>query len=162
MARGKQSAGILLYRRRAGRLEVFLVHPGGPFFAQRDAGVWSIPKGEIGEGDDPLEIAKREFHEETGRPLGSCAAGSRYLPLGSVVQPGGKTVHAWAVEGDWPDAAAVSSNTVAIEWPPRSGRLVEIPEVDRGEFFPLERAREKIHPAQAAFLDRLEERLAEH
>lgn len=162
MATPKQSAGIVLYRRRAGGLEVFLVHPGGPFFAQRDAGVWSIPKGEIGERDDPLEVAKREFREETGKPVESCAACSRFLPLGSVVQPKGKTVHAWAVEGDWPEGVAVCSNTVAIEWPPRSGRVVEIPEVDRGEFFALERARAKIHPAQAAFLDRLEERLAEH
>ncbi len=162
MATPKQSAGLLLYRRRAGGLEVFLVHPGGPFFARRDAGVWSIPKGEIAEGEDPLEVAKREFEEETGRPIGSCAASAEFLSLGTIVQPGGKTVHAWAVEGDWPDGVAVSSNTVAIEWPPRSGRLVEIPEVDRGEFFAVEQAREKINPAQAVFLGRLEERLGGH
>jgi predicted NUDIX family NTP pyrophosphohydrolase len=158
---GTESAGLVLYRRRGNEVEVFLVHPGGPFFARKDRGVWSIPKGERQPGEDALAVARREFAEETGRPLDSCATGSEFLPLGSVRQPGGKLVHAWAIEGDWPEGAPLSSNTVTLEWPPRSGRTVEVPEVDRGEFFTMEKAREKIHPSQAAFLDRLLERLRE-
>jgi predicted NUDIX family NTP pyrophosphohydrolase len=144
------SAGILLYRRRGDRLEVLLVHPGGPFWAHRDQGAWSLPKGEYAAGEDPLDAARREFAEELGvEPPDSPAE-----DLDEVRQKGGKRVHAWALEGDL-DAAAIESNTFELEWPPRSGRRIEVPEVDRAEWFALEQAREKINPAQAAFLDRL-------
>ncbi|MGE0116926.1 MAG: NUDIX domain-containing protein [Dongiaceae bacterium] len=145
----KQSAGLLLYRRRDG-LQVFLVHPGGPFWAGKDAHAWSIPKGEIAEGEDPLQAARREFAEETG-----LAVDGRFLPLTPRRQPGGKIVHAWAVEADC-DPAAVRSNSFALEWPPRSGRMQEFPEIDRAAWFPLAVAREKIHKGQAALLDELE------
>ncbi len=149
-----------MYRRRGGKLEVFLVHPGGPLFAGKDAGFWSVPKGEIEADEPPLAVARREFAEETGRTVESCAtAGGEPLPLGSVTQRGGKVVHAWAFEGDWPAGAAPASNTFTLEWPPRSGRQREFPEVDRAEFVPLEQAREKINPAQIAFLERLVEAL---
>ncbi len=151
----RPSAGLLLFRRPEQRLEVFLVHPGGPFFARRDEGVWSVPKGEIEPGEQPRQVARREFGEETGRPLASCEAGSRWLELGEIVQRGGKRVVVWAVEGDWPEGLAVRSNTVPIEWPPRSGRRIEIPEVDQGRFFTVAAARRKINPAQEPFLDRL-------
>ncbi len=143
-----------MFRRGARGLEVFLVHPGGPFFASRDDGWWTIPKGEIGADEEPLDVAKREFAEETGRRVESCGGGPSFLPLGSIVQRGGKTVHAWAFEGDWPEGAKLSSNTFALEWPPGSGRIQEFPEVDKGEFFTLEEARRKINPAQADLLDR--------
>lgn len=156
---GKRSAGLLMYRHRDRGLEVFLVHPGGPFFSRKDAGAWSVPKGEIDEGEDPLAVARREFEEETGRGVEACAKpDAELVPLGSVRQRGGKTVHAWAFEGDWPEGVEPSPNTFEIEWPPRSGRRREFPEIDRAEFFTLDAAREKIHPAQAAFLDRLSER----
>jgi predicted NUDIX family NTP pyrophosphohydrolase len=150
----RRSAGIVLYRAGDDGLEVLLVHPGGPFFARKDLGVWSIPKGEDEDGDDPLACALREFEEETGTALRDPAL----VELGSIVQRGGKRVSAWAAEGDL-DAAAIVSNTFTMQWPPRSGRDQEFPEVDRAEWFPLSRAREKIVPAQAELLDRLAERL---
>lgn len=128
------------------------MHPGGPFWALRDAGAWSIPKGEYGADEDPLSAARREFEEE----LGSAPPDGPPRDLGEIRQRGGKLVHAWAIAGDL-DADAITSNTFALEWPPRSGRMIDIPEVDRADWFTLERAREKINPAQAALLDRLEE-----
>jgi predicted NUDIX family NTP pyrophosphohydrolase len=148
----RRSAGIVLYRAGDGGLEVLLVHPGGPFFARKDLGVWSIPKGEYEDGDDPLACALREFEEETGTALRDPAL----VELGSIVQRGGKHVSAWATEGDL-DATAIVSNTFTMQWPPRSGREQEFPEVDRAEWFALPRAREKIVPAQAELLDRLAE-----
>jgi predicted NUDIX family NTP pyrophosphohydrolase len=138
-----------MYRRRAGTLEVFLVHPGGPFWARRDAGAWSIPKGEIDPTEEPLAAARREFAEETG-----FAAEGAFRPLAPVTQAGGKIVQAWAVEGDL-DPSALQSNTFSIEWPPRSGRQRTFPEVDRAAWIALDVAREKINPAQAALLDEL-------
>jgi predicted NUDIX family NTP pyrophosphohydrolase len=152
----KTSAGLLLYRRTATGVEVFLVHPGGPFYRGRDDGVWSIPKGEIDDPDeDPLAVARREFEEETGRAVADCAATGDFLPLGEIVQRGGKRVVAWAFEGDWPPGLAPRSNTFTLEWPPRSGRTAAFPEIDRAELFPLTVARSKIHPDQAALIDRL-------
>jgi predicted NUDIX family NTP pyrophosphohydrolase len=146
----KRSAGLLLYRVREGVLEVFLVHPGGPFWAKKDLGAWSIPKGEIDEGEDPLEAARREFEEETGfRPEGM------FRELTPVRQRSGKIVHAWAVEGDC-DATAIRSNTITIEWPPRSGRQLEIPEVDRAGWFSIPEAREKILDGQRALMAQVE------
>ena len=150
----KASAGILLYRRRAGGLEVFLVHPGGPFWARRDEGAWSIPKGEIDSGGDPLATAQREFREETGIDLRA----ERFEPLASVRQRGGKVVQAWAVEGDC-DAGAISSNTFALEWPRGSGKTRTFPEVDRAGWFCLDEARRKILSGQTPLLDELERRL---
>lgn len=155
MGGGRTSAGILLFRRRDGSPEVFLVHPGGPFFARRDAGAWSLPKGEVEAGEEPLVVALREFAEETGQTVERCAPGAAPRPLGSVRQRGGKRVCAWAVEGDWPAGAELSSNSFELEWPPRSGRRGCFPEVDRGGFFPLDEARRRINPAQAELLDRL-------
>jgi predicted NUDIX family NTP pyrophosphohydrolase len=145
-----RSAGILLHRGPGNALEVLLVHPGGPFWARRDEGAWSIPKGEYGPGEDPLEAARREFAEE----LGVAPPGGDADDLGEVRQKSGKVVHAWALHGDL-DTSRIASNTLEIEWPPRSGRLIEIPEVDRAEWFGLEAAREKINAAQAELLDRL-------
>jgi predicted NUDIX family NTP pyrophosphohydrolase len=150
--RAKRSAGLLLYRRASDGLEVLLVHPGGPFWTKKDAGVWSIPKGEYEPGDDALTAARREFEEE----LGSAPPDGATLELGEVRQKSGKLVHAWALEGDL-DATAAHSNTFTIEWPPRSGRMQEFPEVDRAEWFRVDLARQKINPAQVAFLDRLAE-----
>ena len=150
------SAGLLMFGRGRGGLEVFLVHPGGPFFASRDEGVWSVPKGLIDSGEEPLETARREFLEETGQRVTHCAPEPEFIELGSVVQRGGKRVVAWAFEGRWPDGAVFVSNTFSLEWPRGSRRFIEIPEVDRGEIFDLPAARRKINPAQAAFLDRLE------
>jgi predicted NUDIX family NTP pyrophosphohydrolase len=145
----KTSAGILLYKKVQGALQVFLVHPGGPYFARKDEGVWSIPKGEIDEGEDPLAAARREFEEETGcRPEGGL------IPLSPVKQKGGKTVLSWSVEGGC-DAGTISSNTFTIEWPTGSGRMQEYPEVDRAGWFTVEEAKRKIHPAQAALIDEL-------
>jgi predicted NUDIX family NTP pyrophosphohydrolase len=155
-SRNRRSAGILLHRRREGRLEVLLVHPGGPIWARRDAGAWSIPKGEYVPGDDPLQAARREFEEELGSPPPADAPDA-FDDLGEVTQKSGKVVHAWAVQGDL-DVTTIHSNTLEFEWPPRSGRRIEIPEVDRAEWFGLEAAREKINPAQAQLLDRLEQR----
>ncbi len=137
-------------------MEVLLVHPGGPFWARRDAGAWSIPKGEYSDDEDPLDAARREFAEE----LGSRAPDGDPADLGEIRQKSGKVVHGWALAGDL-DAGAIQSNTFTLEWPPRSGRMREFPEVDRAEWFELERAREKINPAQAAFLDRLAEAATE-
>lgn len=155
MATGRQSAGLLMFRRHGGKLEVFLVHPGGPFFAGKDAGAWSVPKGELAADEQPLQVARREFLEETGQSVEACIRTAGFTSLGSVVQRGGKTVHAWAFEGDWPAGAVLRSNTFTVEWPPRSGRHREYPEVDRGEFYPVSFAREKINPAQVALIDRL-------
>jgi predicted NUDIX family NTP pyrophosphohydrolase len=145
-----KSAGILLHRSNGVELEVLLVHPGGPVWARRDAGAWSIPKGEYGDGEDPLDAARREFEEELGTP----APESEPLDLGEVTQKSGKRVRAWALAGDL-DATTIVSNTVEIQWPPRSGRTLEIPEVDRAEWFRLVDARERINPAQVALLERL-------
>lgn len=145
----KISAGILLYRRRGGAVEVFLVHPGGPFWAKKDLGAWSLPKGELAEGEDPLAAAKREFTEETGFPIEG-----EFRALRPLRQPSGKTVVAWAVEGDC-DPAELRSNTFEMEWPPKSGKRQAFPEVDRAAWFPLEEARKRILAGQAAFLDEL-------
>jgi predicted NUDIX family NTP pyrophosphohydrolase len=144
------SAGILLYRERARALEVLLVHPGGPFWARKDLGAWSVPKGEYAAGEDALAAARREFEEELGSPVPP----GNPLELGEIRQRSGKRVRAWALAGDL-DETGITSNTLEIEWPPRSGRRIEIPEVDRAEWFELELAREKINPAQATLLDRL-------
>lgn len=146
----KRSAGILLYRRSDQGVEILLVHPGGPFWARKDEGAWSIPKGEYDEGDDPRAAASREFAEEIGRPLPD----GEPVGLGEVKQPGGKLVVAWAVEGSI-DADHVVSNTFTIEWPPRSGKTREFPEVDRAEWFTVPAARIKILKGQLAFVDRL-------
>jgi predicted NUDIX family NTP pyrophosphohydrolase len=145
----KESAGILVYRRVSGRLEVLLVHPGGPFWTNKDAGAWTIPKGEIDPGEDALACALRELKEETGLALDAPAT-----PLPPVTQKGGKLVRAWAVEGDF-DPAALASVTFEMEWPPKSGRRASFPEVDRAEWMDVETARQKINPAQAALLDSL-------
>jgi len=149
----RRSAGIVLHRSGATGLEVLLVHPGGPFWAKKDAGAWSIPKGEYEDGEDPLACALREFEEETGTQLDA----SDVVDLGSIRQKGGKEVTAWAVAGDL-DPATVRSNTFVMEWPPRSGRQAEFPEIDRAEWFGLDAAREKLVPAQAELLDRVVER----
>jgi predicted NUDIX family NTP pyrophosphohydrolase len=146
----KRSAGLLMYRRGSRRqLEVFLVHPGGPFWAKKDMGAWSIAKGEYVEGEPPLEAARREFEEETG-----FAAEGSFLELGTVKQASGKVVSAWAFEGDC-DPVKLTSNRCQVEWPPRSGRMIEIPEVDRGGWFSIGEARARILKSQAPFLDRL-------
>ena len=145
----KQSAGILLYRTVDGQLQVFLVHPGGPFFKNKDDGSWSIPKGEFDERENPLEAAKREFWEETGQNVDG-----HFIELAPIQQKGGKTVHAWAVEGDI-DHETIVSNTFEIEWPPRSGKMQTFPEIDRAAWFDLETAKGKINPAQAVFIDHL-------
>jgi predicted NUDIX family NTP pyrophosphohydrolase len=146
----KRSAGILLYRRTPAGLEVLLVHPGGPFWQRKDEGAWSIPKGEVAEGEDELERALREFEEETGTGL----APRELVQLGSIRQKGGKVVTAWAAEGDL-DPASVTSNTFELEWPPRSGTMRSFPEIDRAQWFSPEQARRKILPAQAELVDRL-------
>ena len=150
MTMARRSAGILLYRRRGGTVEVLLVHPGGPLWTKRDAGAWSIPKGEYGEGEDPLAVALREFEEETGqRP-----PADGLVPLGQIRQRGGKVVSAWAARGDL-DPDAITSNTFTLEWPPRSGVRREFAEVDRAGWFDLATAREKLLAAQAELIDRL-------
>jgi predicted NUDIX family NTP pyrophosphohydrolase len=149
------SAGILLHRRGERETEVLLVHPGGPFWARKDAGAWSIPKGELDGDEDPRACALREFAEETGTRLPDSALDD----LGSVKQKSGKVVFGFAVAGDL-DPATIVSNTFELEWPPRSGRMQAFPEIDRAEWFGLDAAREKLNPAQAAFVDRLEQRLA--
>ena len=141
-----------MHRERGTEPEVLLVHPGGPMWARRDAGAWSIPKGEYGPGEDPLAAARREFEEELGVPPPS----GPVTDLGEITQKSGKIVSAWAIAGDL-DVSDISSNTVEVQWPPRSGKMLEIPEVDRAEWFDVRRAREKINPAQAELLDRLAE-----
>ncbi len=150
---GKESAGLLMYRSRGGELEFLLVHPGGPFWKNKDSGAWTVPKGEIQPGEDPLLAARREFEEELGfKPEGD------FMPLTPVKQKSGKLVRAWAFAGDC-DPAACKSNTFQLEWPPRSGRLQEFPEVDRVAFFSFEQAKEKINPAQIGLLEELRARL---
>jgi len=154
----RTSAGILLYRRVAddGRLEVLLAHPGGPYFVDRDLGDWTIPKGEPDGLSEPLDVvARREFAEETGTPIDPTAPA---IPLGSIVQKGGKVVHAWAVEGDL-DAAEALSNTFEMEWPPRSGRREAFPEIDRVGWFAPDEARRRIKATQIPFIDRLQDAL---
>jgi len=151
----KTSAGLILYREMGGKLEVLLVHPGGPLWAKKDTGVWSIPKGELDEGQpggDYLATAKREFAEETGFPPPT----GEFISLGSITQKGGKIIHAWACKGDV-DTKAIKSNKFSMEWPPRSGREQLFPEIDRGEFYAIEEAKQKINPAQIDFLLRLQE-----
>ncbi len=148
------SAGLLMFR-RSGGLELLLVHPGGPFFRNKDEGVWSIPKGEVEPSEDPLSTARREFSEETGIE----APDNGYVALGEIRQKGGKRVTAWAFEGDC-DPAAIRSNTFEIEWPPRSGQRQTFPEVDRADFFSPDAARGKLNAAQAELVSRLEEALA--
>jgi predicted NUDIX family NTP pyrophosphohydrolase len=146
----KTSAGILLFKRRKDDvLRVFLVHPGGPFFANRDEGAWSVPKGEPGPGEEAFAAARREFEEETG-----CGLEGTFVPLSPITQRGGKIVLAWALEGDC-DAEAVRSNTFALEWPPHSGRVRDFPEVDRAGWFTVDEARKKMNPAQVALVDEL-------
>jgi predicted NUDIX family NTP pyrophosphohydrolase len=149
----RRSAGLLLYRRHA-ELEVFLVHPGGPFWVKKDAAAWTIPKGEYESNEEPLAAAKREFAEETG-----FTAGGEFIDLGTVTQNSGKIVSAWAVEGDC-DPTKLVSNFCQVEWPPRSRRMIEIPEVDRGAWYSLPEARVKMFTAQTPFLDRLSAELA--
>jgi predicted NUDIX family NTP pyrophosphohydrolase len=145
----KRSAGLMMYRHRPRGPEVFLVHPGGPFFAKKDLGAWTIPKGEYLEDEQPLEAAKREFQEETGFPVPET-----FLDLGSIKQAGGKIVAAWAFEGDC-DPAKMISNHCEVEWPPRSGRLIEIPEADGGAWFSIDEAKQRIKSTQIPLLDRL-------
>jgi len=150
----KRSAGLLLYRVSDGGLSVLLVHPGGPFWARKDLGAWTIPKGEYSATEEPLAAARREFEEETGaRPAGD------FRPLGEVTQPGRKVVSAWAVAGDF-DPATLVSNTFELEWPPRSKRMARFPEIDRAQWFSLDEARQKILSGQRVFIDRLEQLLA--
>ena len=145
----RQSAGLLMFRQRAGVLEVLLGHPGGPYWAGRDDGAWTIPKGGLHDGEEPLEAAVREFREETGfSPAGP------FTPIGYVTLKSGKRVHAWAVEGDC-DPATVRSETTTVEWPPKSGRRLEVPEIDRAAFFSIADARRAINPAQVPLLGRL-------
>jgi len=150
----KISAGLLLYRVRNGALEFLLVHPGGPFWKNKDDGAWTIPKGEIAEGEEPLSAAIREFEEELGfKPTGP------FTELTSIKQKGGKVVQAWAFEGDC-DPSQIKSNTFSIEWPPRSGKQAEFPEIDRAEFFNLEDAKIKINPAQIPLLEEVQRSVA--
>ncbi|HEY2351821.1 MAG TPA: NUDIX domain-containing protein [Candidatus Acidoferrum sp.] len=150
----KSSAGLLMYRERNGRLEVLLVHLGGPFWKNKDAGAWFVPKGEINPGEEELSAARREFQEETG-----LVPNGKFLPLGSVKHKSGKTVTAWAFAGDC-DPASLKSNTFEMEWPPKSGKMTRFPEIDRAEFFTVEGAKEKMHPAEFEFLGRLQKELA--
>jgi predicted NUDIX family NTP pyrophosphohydrolase len=145
----KKSAGLLVYRRRDGNLQVFLVHPGGPFWAKKDEGAWSIPKGEIEEHEDPLKAAQREFFEETGFNIDG-----NFIALTPVKQAGGKWVYAWGVEGDC-DSESIRSNTFSMEWPPRSGKRKGFPEVDRAAWFSLDDAKRKILRSQVSLVDEL-------
>jgi predicted NUDIX family NTP pyrophosphohydrolase len=152
----KRSAGLAMYRVRNGALEILLVHPGGPFWAKKDEGAWFLPKGEVEDGEDELAAARREFEEETSlKPVGP------FFGLGSVKQKGGKIIAAWAFEGDC-DLSAVHSNTFRMEWPPRSGKQREFPEVDRAAFFTPETARAKMHPAEFEFFARVDAVRSKH
>jgi predicted NUDIX family NTP pyrophosphohydrolase len=151
----KLSAGLLMYRRRGRALEVFLAHPGGPFWKKKDDGGWSIPKGEYSEGESALDAARREFREETG-----FEPGTDFVSLGEIRQPSGKIISVWAFEGDC-DPAALRSNTFSMEWPPKSGRTAEFPEIDRADWFSLDAARAKLLKGQLGFLDRLAAKLGE-
>jgi len=146
----KISAGLLLYRLRNKEIEVFLVHPGGPFWAGKDIGAWSIPKGLIDPDEDPLSAAQREFHEETGFKVPG-----RFIQLSPVKTKSGKIIQAWAVEGDY-DPSGIKSNTFAMEWPPHSGKQLEFPEVDRAAWFEIEKAKRKINQGQVSLLEELE------
>jgi len=146
-----QSAGILLYRNINGQIEFFLVHPGGPFFKNKDEGYWSIPKGEFLPDENPLAAAQREFEEETGRPIKA----GKFIELSSIKQKSGKIVHAWGAEGEL-DADTITSNTFEIEWPPHSGKMTSFPEIDRAGWFSADDARLKINAAQAALIDELQ------
>jgi predicted NUDIX family NTP pyrophosphohydrolase len=145
----KNSAGILMYRQREGIVEVLLAHMGGPFWAKKDLGAWSIPKGEFDPGEAPLAAAKREFEEETG-----ISVSGKFIPLVSIKQSGGKIVHIWAVEGDY-DPAKIRSNTFMMEWPPRSGKQQSFPEIDRADWFTLDVARDKVTKGQRGFIEQL-------
>jgi predicted NUDIX family NTP pyrophosphohydrolase len=149
----RRSAGLLMFRRKGKELEVFLVHPGGPFWAKKDEGTWTVPKGEYVDGESPLDAARREFLEETG-----FVAEGEFLDLGTVKQNNGKLVIAWAFEGDC-DPAKLTSNTCMVEWPPRTGKMIEIPEVDRGAWYALPEARRAILKSQSLFLDVLAAKL---
>jgi predicted NUDIX family NTP pyrophosphohydrolase len=151
---GKQAAGLLMYRQRGGSTEVLLIHPGGPFWKNKDLGAWSIPKGEYPPQEDPLSAAKREFEEETGFAV-HVRSETEFVPLTPVKQPGGKLIHAWAFEGD-ADPSAVKSNTFEQEWPPRSGKRQTFPEVDKAAWFTLEEARKRIHKGQLPLIDELQ------
>ena len=150
----KESAGLVMYRSREGELEFLLVHPGGPLWAGKEAGIWSIPKGEIHPGEDLLEAARREFEEELG-----FKADGPFIPLSPITQKSGKVVHAWAFAGDC-DPADIHSNTFSMEWPPHSGRTANFPEVDRAAFLSLAEAKPRINPAQVPLLEELQRKLA--
>lgn len=145
----KQSAGILLYRIKDNSLQVFLVHPGGPFWKNKDAGAWSVPKGEFSDDEDSLVVARREFQEETGT-----AIDGHFIKLLPVKQKSGKTIHAWAIEGDM-DETGVISNTFQLEWPPKSGKMMAVPEIDKAAWFDVEAAKEKINEAQMGLINEL-------
>lgn len=147
----KQSAGLLLFKKNRAGLEFFLVHPGGPFFARRDNGAWTVPKGEIMQGEEPLEAALREFEEETGKRVSG-----KFIPLEPVVQKGGKRMYCWAVRTSI-DAGTIKSNVFRMQWPPRSGVVVEYPEIDKGNWFPMEEAVRKINERQVPFLEQVAE-----
>ena len=153
MKNARKSGGILLYRFSQNKLEFFLVHPGGPFWINKDAGAWSIPKGEFDQDENPLDAAKREFKEETGTSLDG-----NFIALTPIIQKSGKQVYAWAKEDDI-DAAGIQSNSFTIEWPPKSGNWKSYPEVDKAAWFDSEMAKEKINPAQVAFIDELIDKL---
>jgi predicted NUDIX family NTP pyrophosphohydrolase len=150
----KKSAGILLYRFQKQELEVFLVHPGGPFWKNKDAGAWSIPKGEFGDDKEPLNAAIREFKEETGKEISG-----KFIELTAIKQKAGKLIYAWAVEGDI-DAATIQSNRFKMQWPPNSGKWQTVPEVDKGAWFCIKEAMQKINTAQGALINELAEKLA--
>mgnify|MGYP000229838959 CR=1 FL=1 len=156
MAATNQSAGILLYRKHQGELQVFLVHPGGPFWVKKDLDAWSIPKGEYDDNEEPLEAAKREFGEETGFDI--FRNDTAFIELSPVVQKGGKRVKAWACEGNV-DPAQLKSNAFTMEWPPKSGKQGEFPEMDKGEWMNLETAKQKIKAAQIPLLEELKEKM---
>jgi predicted NUDIX family NTP pyrophosphohydrolase len=156
MKRSRTSAGLLMFRKSPKGLEVLLAHPGGPYFRNKDEGAWTIPKGEAAESEDLFSRARIEFEEELGI---AAPVAANWIELGTVKQKGGKIVHAWAFEGDCPADFVAVSNSFELEWPPRSGQMQQFPEIDRAEFFSIEKARKKIKEAQIAFLDRLVEAL---